>query len=360
MQAVFNHEYPARLKAGYIGTGEQSLSNILPCFQYAPVELVAFADHNTTRGLAVARQFGARHFYPNHKAMLAQEKLDAVFMVVGPDVQGKPRYAELAEYALRQGVHVWVDSPPCASLAEVKQFTYGLTSRGKWMQANFPKMFAPAYLKANDIIHSEPFGNLSSFALRYPAALPPAEVRANTLAMAPFLADFLQAYSILLRLFGECDGLFYLRSSLGDVSVTLHYRSGLVGNMHLTGSQALTSPTERLEIVGNGANLVVENGVKLTYYRSNCAPGEPEEERATSFIGSDENAPLVWEPDMSLGAYYNKSLFVQGNVGSVLQFANKILAKEPPRHGNISDLMHMMIVYEKLRDGAEKSWLSLF
>jgi len=360
MQAIFNHEYHDRLKVGYIGTGEQSLSNILPCFQYAPVELIAFADHNTERGLAVARQYGARHFYPNHKAMLAQEKLDAVFIVVGPDPQGKPRYPELAEYALRQGVHVFVDSPPCASLADVKQLTAGLTSRGKWMQANFPKMFAPAYLKAEEIIHSELFGGATSFAMRYPAALPPSEVHANTLTMAPFLADFLQPYSVLLRLFGECDGFSYLRSSLGDVVINLRYRSGLIGNLHLTGSQALTSPTERLEIIGNGANLIIENGIKLTYYRAQAEPEEAQEERVASFIGPEESAPLVWEPDMSLGSYYSKTLFLQGNIGSVLQFTQKILAHEPPRHGNISDMMHMMIVYEKLRDGAEKGWLSLF
>jgi len=360
MQAQLNHQYGNKLKAGYIGTGEQSLVSVLPVMQYAPVELVAFADHNTTRGLAVARQYGARHFYPNHKAMLAQEKLDAVFIVVGPDEKGKPRYPELAEYALRQGLHTWVDAPPCGSLDDVKQLTSGCTSRGKWLQASFFKMFAPAYLKAAEIIHSEPFGGISSFTMRYPAALPPAEVRSNTLAMAPFLADFLQAYSVLLRLVGECDGFSYLRSKLGDVVLNLHYRSGMVGTLHLTGSQALTSPTERLEVVGNGANVVVDNGIKLTYYRAGGAPGESDEERPISFIGLDDNAPIIWEPDMSPGTYYNKTLFLQGNVGSILQFSQKILAKEPPRHGNISDMLHMMIVYEKLLAGAEKSWISLY
>lgn len=360
MQVQLNHEYASRLRVGYIGTGEQSVTNILPCMQYAPVEMVAFADHNTTRGLSVARQFGARHFYPNHKAMLAQEKLDAVFIVVGPDDKGRPRYPELAEYALRQGVHTWIDSPPCCSLEDVKQLTSGCTSRGKWLQASFFKMFAPAYLKAADIIHSEPFGGISSFAMRYPAALPPADVRANTLTMGPFLADFLQAYSVILRLVGECDGFTFLRSKLGDVVMNLHYRSGMVGTLHLTGSQAFTSPTERLEVVGNGANIIVENGLRLKYYRAECAPGEKDEDRPLSFIGPDDNAPIIWEPDMSAGACHNNTLFTQGNVGSILQFTQKILAKEPPRHGNISDMLHMMIVYEKLAAGAEKSWISLY
>ena len=108
-----NYEYEKRLRIGYIGAGQHSFRNILPCFQYAPIELVALTDHHTERGLAVARQFGAQRFYPNHKAMLAKEKdLDAIFIVVGPDAKGRPRYPELAAESLRAGFHTWIDAPP--------------------------------------------------------------------------------------------------------------------------------------------------------------------------------------------------------------------------------------------------------
>ena len=57
---LLNHEYDRKIRVGYIGSGEMSFRNILPCFHYTPIDLVAMADHNTDRGLAVARQFGAR------------------------------------------------------------------------------------------------------------------------------------------------------------------------------------------------------------------------------------------------------------------------------------------------------------
>ena len=80
---LFNHEYQKRLRVGFIGAGEHSFRNILPCFQYLPIELVAMADHHPERGLPIARQFGAKRFYPNHEAMLAKEagNLDAVLIV---------------------------------------------------------------------------------------------------------------------------------------------------------------------------------------------------------------------------------------------------------------------------------------
>ncbi|NLV74776.1 MAG: Gfo/Idh/MocA family oxidoreductase [Chloroflexi bacterium] len=356
----FSQAYPARLKVGVVGTGSAVQGWLLPCFQLAPVELVAVADPNTARGLAVARQVGARHFYPNHKAMLAQEHLDAVFMSLEANEQGALPYAEMAEYALKQGVHTWVDTPACGSLTEIKQMTYGLNSRGKRLQMNVPRMFAPVYNKVNELIHSELFDSPSSFALRYPAALPPTEARGNSLVMLPFLTDFMQAYSIPLCLFGECDGFSYLRSPLGDVVMHLYYRSGLVGSLHLTGSQAESSPNERLEVVGNGANLVAENATRLTYYRAEADDNIEQPGTALSFIGGESSAPLVWQPTMAPGMLAEDSRFISGYLGSVLQFCNALLENKPPRRGNISDLMHMVVVYEKLKSSPEKQWLSLF
>jgi hypothetical protein len=46
--------------------------------------------------------------------------------------------------------------------------------------------------------------------------------------------------------------LSYLRTGVtgpGDVVINLECNNGVVGNLHLTGNQAATSPLERLEVV---------------------------------------------------------------------------------------------------------------
>lgn len=354
---LFNYEYEKRLRVGYVGAGEHSFRNVLPCFQYAPVELVALADHHLERGVEIARQFGARHVYPNHRAMLAQEEMDAVFIVVGPDADGRPRYPELASDALRAGFHTWIEKPPCSSADEITIFVNACMSKHKYMATGFKKMFAPAYLKVAEIIEDPSFGGVSSFSMRYPLSLPPEDQRDDPQAMSAFL-DFVHPYSVLMRLFGECEGFTYLRGKVsGGVAMNIRYRSGIVGSLHLTGGQAPTSPLERLEVVGDGANVVVENGVRLVYYRPGGVRGEGGYGRSATFIGPDDTAPILWEPEFSMGQLYNKQLFLQGCVGCIQHFAERLLEDLPPMRGNLVDMLHIMTVYDRIRQGEEKTWI---
>jgi hypothetical protein len=149
---LLNYEYEKKLRVGYIGAGEHSYRNILPCFQYAPIDLVALAEEDTERGLAIARQFGAKRFYPKYQAMLAKEELDAVFIVVPPDDEGHPRYPELATETLKAGFHTWIEAPPCLDHGkEISEYTNACLKSRKYIATGFKKMFAPAYLKVAQI-----------------------------------------------------------------------------------------------------------------------------------------------------------------------------------------------------------------
>ena len=288
----FSYEYEKKLKVGYIGAGEHSFRNILPCFQYAPIELVALADTDTERGLAVARQFGARHFYPNHKAMLAKEEMDAVMIVAGPDAEGRPT-PELAADALRAGFHVWFDTPPCARRADVSTLTQACMRKGKWAVAGFKRMHAPMYNKVADIIATPEFGGVTSFSMRYPVFMPAAEQLADDAAMLPFL-EMLHPYSLLVRLFGEARGVMYMRNEKsGGAILNFRYRNGVIGTLHLTAGQSATSPLERLEVIGNGGNVVVENASRLIYYRPGSFRGKGDIGREETFIGADATAPII-------------------------------------------------------------------
>jgi len=357
---LFNYEYEKKLRVGYIGAGEHSFRNILPSLQYTPIELVALADHHPERGLAIARQFGARRFYPNHQALLNKEKdqLDAVIIAVGRDAEGRPRYPQVAGEALRAGFHTWIDEPPCFSVDEVLGFTSACMVCHKYIVTGFKKMFMPAYLKVQQIIQDPGFGGVSSFSLRYPLTMPARDKRSNPLDMSSFL-DFVRPYSLLFHLFGETQGFSFVRSDItGGAVFNFRFPNEVVGTLHLAGGQATTSPLERFEVVGNGANVVVENGIRLTYYRPGGARGEGEFGRIDSFIGPDEAAPIVWEPEFSLGQLYNKQIFLQGYVGCLRYWAEQLVANEVPRHGNLVQMLHIMSVFDKIKKHADNYWIS--
>ena len=230
-------------------------------------------------------------------------------------------------------------------------------TKSKYIATGFKRLFAPAYVKAMDIVKDPAFGDVSSFSMRYPVSLPPEDSRENTLAMSSFL-EFVHPYSLLVGLFGDCEGFTFMRSSLsGGLAMNLRYTKGIVGTLHLAAGQAATSPLERLEIVGAGANVVVENNCRLTYYRPGGTRGERESKHPESFIGADDTAPIVWEPEFSLGQLYNKQLFLEGYVGCVRHFAEQLLAGEPPRRGTLVQMMHIIGVYDRIRTGKENQWI---
>jgi predicted dehydrogenase len=347
---TYSFEHERRLRVGFVGCGGHSWRNVYPTFQYAPVELVAVADPFEERAAAYARQFGARAHYADHREMLAQERLDAVFVVTNYDQQWQPRYPEIAVDAMRAGAHAWIEKPPAATVAQVEAMLQAERETGRFVQVGYKKMFFPAIAKVKEIIsQTEAFGTPAQIYVRYPQNLPPPPERDDARRMVSFLDHFFHPASIVHRLMGRVQSVSYVREPHnGGTISTLTFPNGAIGVMHLAAGQAGTSPLERLEVVGRGANVVVENGVRLTYYRRGSR-GPGGYGRSSTYIGPDEGAPLVWEPEFSLGQLYNKNLFTLGYAPEVNYFCACILAGRRPAYANLDDTLAMMRWYEAYR-----------
>ena len=349
---TFNLEAKQRIRAGVIGAGGHSYRNIYPAFQYAPVELVALADHHSEKAQAFARLYGAERWYTEHEDLLAREKLDAVFISVGLDAQGYPRYPQLAIDAMRAGCHVWIEKPPAATTAEIEAMQRVSAETNRQVAVGYKKMFFPAYEKVKEIVASSAFGQPASASVRYRLSMPPSNERDDQRAWTGFM-DICHPASVLHYLFGPVDELIYRRAAGGDVAAILTFRQGTVAVMHLTGGQAATGPLERLEVIGQDANVVVENCVHLTYYRRGGSRGCGGYGRATTYIGPDETAPITWEPEFSLGQLYNKGLFLEGYAQQIDHFAHCVLSRQAPTRAGLEDAWHLTRLFEAFRYGEE-------
>jgi predicted dehydrogenase len=350
----YQWEYPQRLRAAFIGCGDHACRNIYPCLQYAPVELVALCDRREERARHCARMFGAASIYADHAVMLAREQPQVVFIVTGYDADSHPTYPPLAIDAMRAGAQVWIEKPPAASAAEIETMMAVERETGRFTMVGFKKMFYPAIAKAAEIAARPEFGGIASVALRYPQSLPPLEKRRDARAMLGFLDHLSHPASILQRLAGPVERFTCEREAThGGLAVSLRFVSGAVGALHLAAGISGTSPLERLEVVGRGANLVVENGCRLIYYRPGRR-GEGGYGHSASFIGPDEGAPLTWEPEFSLGQLYNKGLFLLGYAPEILDFCDHALRGQPPAHAGLTDALVITRFYEAFfaaRDG---------
>jgi predicted dehydrogenase len=347
MPVAYNYEYPKKLRTGFIGCGGHAFRNVYPTFQYAPVNLVAVCDLNPAKAQVCAKVFGADRYYSNHAEMLQREELDLVFIVANVDETGHPRYPKLAIDCLRAGAHAWIEKPPASSSAEIQEMMRTSSETNRHVGIGFKKMFFPANFKAKEIISRPEFGPLTSITVRYPQSLPPFENRADATKMIGFLDHIVHPHSVLRLLAGPIEWIFVNRNDgVGSATVSIRFRSGAVGTLHLSAGQSGTSFLERLEVIGQGENLVVENNIRLIHYRR--ANENIEYGRVGDYFGgfSADSAPLLWEPEFSLGQLYNKGLFLLGYAPEVIHFTTRLLENKRPDRGTLEDALELLRIYE--------------
>ncbi len=340
----YNNEYERKLRIAHIGCGGHSFRNIFPTYQYAPVDLVAVCDLNKEKADYCARQFGAKASYTDYRKMIEEQRPDAVFVITNYDSDGTPHATRIAIESLKMGCHVWMEKPPASSVAQIEEMMEAAKAGGKKVLIGFKKMFFPGVEKIKEIIErKEEFGNITSIYVRYPQNIPPFDKRDGA-SMVPFLDHIVHPGSIIRYLMGDIESLCYYEERIkGSTMGLLKFKNGAIGTLHLCGPISGNSPLEMLEVVGEGANVVLNNNIKLTYYRRGSRGYYG---RGINFTCKDENAPLYWEPEFSLGCLWNNNLFMLGYAQEVIYFCECILDDKPIEKANLEDAHALMRLFE--------------
>ena len=336
-----------KIRAGFIGCGGHAFRNVYPTFQYAPVDLMATCDLVEDRARQFARQFGAHRHYTDHREMLEKEDLDGVFIVTGYGPNNRPLYPPLAIDCMRAGVCAWIEKPPAASVAEIDEMMAVEKETGMFTLVGLKKAFFPAIQRMKEITERPEFGGVTSINLKYPQYIPDEGEKdlATSGKMRGFLDHLVHPGSIVEYMMGKIRHIYYERSPNGGGVMTMKFSSGASGVLHFTHGRSGAGPLERVEVVGKGANVVVDNGVRLTYYRPG-GRGTGGYGRAMDFIGDDDRAPIIWEPEWSLGQLYNKNIFLLGYAFEVIEFAACVLEDRYPTRGSLAAARELMKLYE--------------
>ncbi len=345
VKVTYNEQYERHLKTCFIGCGGHACRNIYPTFQYAPVDLAAVCDLDAARAAHVARQFGARAHYTDHRAMLDRERPEVVFIVTNYDKDAKPRYPQLACDAMHAGAHVWIEKPPAGCLADVEMMMETSRKTGKWVMCGFKKMFFPANVRAHLLSRQEWFGGIRTITARYPQHLPGPEERDDPWKLVGFLDHIGHPHSLLRLLGGPLESIYVERQRDGAAVSALRFKSGAVGTLHLCPGIGGGSPLEHTEIVGEHGNVIVENNIRVYCYSG----GGPEGGYgvAGDFTDTGERGGAqFWEPEFSLGQLYNKGLFLLGYAPEVISFCKHALAGIPPEKADLECIWEMTRIYE--------------
>jgi predicted dehydrogenase/threonine dehydrogenase-like Zn-dependent dehydrogenase len=138
-----------------IGAGEFATASVLPNVRKLSnlYRLHAIVDASGARALNVARQFGAQLASSEYEEILADPRVDAVYIATR-----HASHAQLVLAALRAGKHVLVEKPLAltrAELADLEAFVAAATDHGPVLLAGFNRRFSPYARRLAELLRGQ-------------------------------------------------------------------------------------------------------------------------------------------------------------------------------------------------------------
>lgn len=283
------------MRIGVIGVGAHASDNLYPNLRSAGLELVAVCARHQDRAAEAAARWGAAQAFDDHVAMLATADLDGVII----SVQAAD-YAPLVESCLAAGKPVLCEKPGAAGSDEALQLAALSEQTGVPVVVGYMKRFAPAYVRARDLIRSATFGrpSLATF----------------TFAMGPWADTALRTYVVdnpvhhldLARfLLGDIDDIQAHHTEVDGVghaiAVVARTSSGAVCTFNLCTTASWVQRNEYVEVFGEGESVWVENVDTCTY-----RPAAPPEQ--------------VWRPNYTVPGPSSHTATIMGFVPELEHF----------------------------------------
>ncbi len=143
------------IRLGLVGSGFIAGVHCDALAEVPGARLVAHCDVDAERGAAFARARAIPRTFPDHRALLAGEALDALLVCV-PNHLHHP----IALDAIRAGKHVIVEKPLCLSLAQADELVCEARRAGVLLCYAEELCFAPKYARAKELADQGAIGRV--------------------------------------------------------------------------------------------------------------------------------------------------------------------------------------------------------
>ena len=146
-----------KVRVGIIGTGWIAESHVENYKKMPDVEIVAAADLIPGKAEAFMKKMGVEgvRFYPNDRAMIDAEELDAVSICTY-----NRQHAPCAVYALKHGVNVMLEKPMCVTTEEAVEICRAEKESGKVLSIGFQPRLDPNMQMIKKIVESGELGQI--------------------------------------------------------------------------------------------------------------------------------------------------------------------------------------------------------
>lgn len=224
-----------------------------------PVRLTAICDETDSME-CFSRQYQCGRCYQDWRKLLSQEKPDVILAFSQHD-----NLFEICCEALKNGAYVLAERPVACSSAQANQLVQLQQDNGCYVMPRFNRRFAPAYQMASEVIRREEFGLPRLFLAKFQAP--------------PYESDPVYLWNHVSHILDTAVML------LGDLTIThvdhhtwgkhlygyqINFRTaqGCLGMIQSGSGQCYEYPMERVEIAGDGCNIIVDNIRHVEYNRT--------------------------------------------------------------------------------------------
>jgi len=132
------------VRVGFVGVGAMGQAAHLSNYAVLPAcRVVAVAELRTELGRKVAARYGVPRIYPDHRAMIEAEELDAI-------VASQPftRHGVLVPELLEAGVPLFIEKPLAGSVEVGERIAEAVRESGTWIMVGYHKRSDPATIRA--------------------------------------------------------------------------------------------------------------------------------------------------------------------------------------------------------------------
>jgi predicted dehydrogenase len=213
---------PEPIRVGVIGVGNMGQHHTRVLSRFKDVELVGVSDVNVERGLDTAGKYRIR-FFEEYQELL--KHVDAVCVAVPTRLHHAVGMA-----CLRAGVHVLIEKPIAASIAEAESLVNAAAETNCILQVGHIERFNPAFLELSKVLKTEELLALEA------RRMSPYSQRANDVSVV--LDLMIHDIDLLLELAGSTVVTLTASGSrashsgyLDYVTATLGFSNGIVATL---------------------------------------------------------------------------------------------------------------------------------
>jgi len=262
-----NSKFPVSLRWGLIGAGDIVRKRVAAALRAARAsEVVAVSRGRAALAESYAREIGARRWYADWRALVADRDLTAVYVATPVAL-----HAEQTIAAAEAGKHVLCEKPMAMSAADCDRMIAACRASGVRLAVAYYRRFYPAVVRVKAIIASgeigEPvFAQLNAFEYFNPGPdHPRAWLLDPAIAGGGPMMDFgCHRIEVLLNLLGSVvqstgltSNVVFDRAVEDTAAVLLRFASGACGAVVVT--HASRERQDTLQVVGASGTIQVDD-----------------------------------------------------------------------------------------------------